>query len=134
MEAAAASTEIHVLAWSVALLLAQIVLQAVSIYDLGPSYLLGPRDQEQESRNPVAGRLKRALENLLETYPAYIALALALAITGKAGGIAATGAWVWLLARVVYLPLYAFGVPALRTLAWCISIVGLVMMLWQLMA
>ena len=134
MEAAAASTEIHVLAWSVVLLLAQIVLQAVSIYDLGPSYLLGPRDHEQESRNPAAGRLKRALENLLETYPAYIALALALAVTGKTGGIAATGAWVWLIARVVYLPLYAFGVPALRTLAWCVSIAGLVMMLWHLMA
>ena len=55
-------------------------------------------------------------------------------IQRKTGGIAATGAWVWLIARVVYLPLYAFGVPALRTLAWCVSIAGLVMMLWHLMA
>jgi uncharacterized MAPEG superfamily protein len=133
MEAAAASTEIIVLGWSVVLLLVQIILQAVSTYDLGP-YLLGPRDDNRQSGNVWAGRLKRALENLLETYPAFVALALALAVTGKTGGIAATGAWFWLAARVVYVPLYAFGVPAVRTLAWCVSIVGLLMMLVRLMA
>ncbi|MFC3206926.1 MAG: MAPEG family protein [Mesorhizobium sp.] len=132
MEAAAASTEITVLGWSVVLLLAQIILQAVSIYDLGP-YLLGPRDDNRQSGNIVAGRLKRALENLLETYPAFVALALALALTGKTGGMAATGAWLWLAARVVYVPLYAFGVPAVRTLAWVVSIVGILMMLARLM-
>lgn len=131
MEAAAASTEITVLAWSVVLLLVQIILQAVSTYDLGP-YLLGPRDEKRESSNVFAGRLDRALKNLLETYPAFVALALGLAVTGKVGGIAATGAWLWLAARVVYLPLYAFGVPALRTLAWVVSFVGLLMMLYRL--
>ena len=133
MEAAASSTEIAVLGWSVVLLLAQVLLQAVSTYDLGP-YLLGPRDDNRQSGNVMAGRLKRALENLLETYPAFVALALALAVTGKTGGIAATGAWVWLIARVVYVPLYAFGVPAVRTLAWVVSVVGLLMMLVRLVA
>jgi uncharacterized MAPEG superfamily protein len=133
MEAVTQSTEIAVLGWSVVLLLVQIVLQAVSTYDLGP-YLLGPRDDNRQSGNVWAGRLKRALENLLETYPAFVALALALAVTGKAGGIAATGAWVWLIARAVYVPLYAFGVPAVRTLVWVASIVGLLMMLVRLMA
>ena len=132
MEAAAASTEIAVLGWSVVLLLVQIILQATSTYDLGP-YLLGPRDDNRQSGNVMAGRFKRALENLLETYPAFVALALALVVTGKSGGIAATGAWVWLAARVVYVPLYAFGVPAVRTLVWCVSIVGLVMMLFRLL-
>ena len=133
MEAAASSTEIAVLGWSVVLLLAQVLLQAVSTYDLGP-YLLGPRDDNRQSGNVMAGRLKRALENLLETYPAFVALALALAVTGHTGGIAATGAWVWLIARVVYVPLYAFGVPAVRTLAWVVSVVGLLMMLVRLVA
>ena len=132
MEAAAASTEIAVLGWSVVLLLVQIILQATSTYDLGP-YLLGPRDDNRQSGNVMAGRFKRALENLLETYPAFVALALALVVTGKSGDIAATGAWVWLAARVVYVPLYAFGVPAVRTLVWCVSIVGLLMMLFRLL-
>ena len=46
---------------------------------------------------------------------------------------AATGAVVWIVARVVYVPLYALGIPVLRTLAWTISVVGLVMMLVHLL-
>ena len=76
----------------------------------------------------------RALKNLLETYPAFIALALALVVTGKTGGIGATGAWLWLLARVVYVVLYAAGIPVVRTLVWIASILGLVLMLIRLMA
>ncbi|MDW6022077.1 MAPEG family protein [Mesorhizobium sp. BAC0120] len=133
METAAASTEITVLIWSVVLLLAQIVAQAVAIYDFGPKYLFSSRDEERRP-NVLAGRLYRALKNLLETYPAFIALALALVVTGKAGGSAATGAWLWLAARVVYVLLYAAGVPVLRTLAWIVSFVGLLMMLARLAA
>ncbi|MBS3647939.1 MAPEG family protein [Pseudaminobacter sp. 19-2017] len=134
MEAVTASTEIVVLACSVVLLLVQVVLQAVSTYDLGPKYLLGPRDERRQSPNLIAGRLERALRNLLETYPAFVALALALVVTGDTGGIGAAGAWVWLAARVVYLVLYAAGVPVLRTLTWLVSVAGLLMMLFRLIA
>ena len=134
MEAAAASTEIAVLGWSVVLLLVQVVVQATATYDLGPKYLLGSRDEGRTSRSVIAGRLHRALRNLLETYPAFVALALALVVTGKAGGLGATGAWVWFAARILYVVLYAAGVPVLRTLIWLVSIIGLVLMLIKLMA
>lgn len=130
--AAATASEVTVLAWSVVLLLAQVMAQALATYDLGPWYLAGPRDEGRVSKSVLAGRLDRALKNLLETYPAFIALALALVVTGKAGGLGATGAWIWLAARVVYVPLYAAGVPGLRTAAWIVSIVGLVLILFQL--
>lgn len=130
---AAASVEITLLGWSVVLLFVQIIAQATASYDLGPTYLAGPRDEKRESRSVLAGRLKRALHNLLETYPAFIALALALAVTGKTGGIGATGAWLWLIARVVYVPIYASGIPVMRTLAWLVSLVGLVLMLFALL-
>lgn len=133
MNAIAMTTEITVLGWSVLLLLLQIVLQAGTSADLGPKYLFSPRDEERESSSVVSRRLKRALDNLLESYPAFVALALALAVTGKGGGTAATGAWLYLWARVAYLGLYAVGIPVVRTLVWMGSIVGLVMMLAQLM-
>lgn len=132
--AAAGSTEITVLAWSVVLLIVQVALQALATYDLGPKYLAGPRDERRAPRGIVAGRLARALRNLLETYPAFIALALALVVTGKAGGLGATGAWLWLIARVVYVPLYAAGVPGLRTVVWIVSVVGLALMLLRLVS
>ena len=133
MDAAAASTEIWVLGWSVALLLVQVALQATASYDLGPTYLLGPRDEKRESRNILAGRLKRALKNLLETYPAFIALVVALVVTGKTGGLAATGAMTWLVARIVFVPVYAAGIPVLRTLVWLVSALGLLLMLIRLL-
>jgi uncharacterized MAPEG superfamily protein len=133
MEAASASTEVWVLGWSAILLLVQICLQAVSTYDLGPAYLLGPRDEERRSGNVLAGRFERALRNMLETYPAFIAIVLALVITGKTGGIAATGAWIWLSARIAYVPVYALGVPVVRTALWLASALGLVLMLIRLM-
>jgi uncharacterized MAPEG superfamily protein len=133
MEAAAASTEIWVLGWSVALLLVQVGLQAVASYDLGPAYLLGPRDEKRKSKNILAGRFHRALKNLLETYPAFVALVLALAVTGKTGGLAATGALLWLAARIVFVPVYAAGIPVVRTLLWLVSAAGLVMMLIRLL-
>ncbi|MBU0583429.1 MAG: MAPEG family protein [Alphaproteobacteria bacterium] len=132
MEAVAASTEISVLAWSVVLLLAQIVLQASVLGDLTPGYLFSPRDEERKTNSVLAERLKRALHNLLETYPAFIALVVGLVATGKTGGMAATGALLWIICRVIYVVLYAAGVPVARTLIWLGSIIGLVMMLIQL--
>ena len=41
----------------------------------------------------------------------------------------AIGAWLWLGARVAYLPLYAMGVPVLRSLAWAAGLVGIVLVL-----
>lgn len=132
MEAAAASTEVWVLGWSAALLFVQVVLQATATYGLGPNYLLGSRDEKRQP-TVLAGRLERALKNMLETYPAFIALVVALAVAGKTGGIAATGAWIWLAARIVYVPVYAAGIPVVRTALWLISALGLVLMFARLM-
>ncbi|UZF90270.1 MAPEG family protein [Bosea sp. NBC_00550] len=133
MTALPMTTEITVLGWSVLLLLVQVVLQAGTSADLGPTYLFSPRDERREPQSIVAQRLKRALDNLLETYPAFVALALALTVTGKAGGIAATGAWLYLAARFVYVILYATGIPVVRTVVWLASVAGLAMMLWRLL-
>ena len=54
-------------------------------------------------------------------------------MSGKAGGLGATGAVIWFWARVVYVPVFAAGIPVLRTLVWTVSVIGLVMMLGRLM-
>ena len=41
---------------------------------------------------------------------------------------------VWLAARVVYLPLYAMGVPKVRTLVFLVSLAGLIAVIWPLLA
>ena len=134
MDAAAASTEIYILGWSAVLLLVQIVLQSGTAGDLGMAYLAGARDEQRQTRNPLSRRLDRALRNFLESYPAFVALVLALAVTGKTGGLGATGAWIYILARVAYVPIYAAGIAYVRTIVWLASIVGFVLMILRLMA
>lgn len=123
------SVELWVLAASVVLLFVHISWQGMSFTrDVGPGYNMGPRDTERPE-SARTGRLKRGLANYLETYPAFVALALALETTGQTGTVGAAGAVIWLVARIVYVPLYAFGVPRIRSLAWTASLVGLAVML-----
>lgn len=133
MEVAAGSTEIHLVAWSVILLLVHIVIQTLSLTrDGGLGYAMSNRDGDVEI-SPMTDRLTRGLRNFVETYAAFVGLALALAITGKTGGLGATGALIWFWARVVYVPVFAAGIPGLRTGVWTISIIGLILMLVRLM-
>ena len=128
------TTELTVLGWSVVLLIVFIVVQATTMTaSVGMDYNASNRDVGREPRGVTAPRAKRALANYLETYPAFVALALALAVTGKSGGIGASGAILWIVARALYLPIYVVGIPYIRTLAWLASIIGLVMMLVRLM-
>jgi uncharacterized MAPEG superfamily protein len=78
------------------------------------------------------GRSCRALGNYLENFTAFVAVALALIATQRTGGAGAIGATIWMLARIVYLPVYVFGIIYVRTAVWVISIIGLIMMLGRL--
>lgn len=119
------------LGWSVVLLLAQVCAQASTVTAaVGMSEAMRPRDGGNTPPTLLSGRLTRALANLLETYPAFVALALGLIVTNKASGLGVTGAQLWLAARVIYVPIYAAGIPVLRTGVWILSVVGLVMMLF----
>lgn len=116
-------------AWSTVLLLLHIVLQAVlATRELGPIWNAGPRDDGKVPEGIAAGRAARALSNFRETYPAFIALALALAIKGDPSGWGMAGAWIWAAARIVYIPLYLAGIPVIRSIVWTISLIGLVAM------
>ncbi len=124
------STELVVLALSVVLLFAHIALQGMlATRERGSNWNAGPRDGDAKPLGKLAGRAERASLNFRETWPAFVALALGLAVTGQTGGMGAFGAVLWLVARLVYIPLYLFGVPYVRSLAWIASAFGLVLML-----
>jgi len=126
--------ELTLLGWSVVLLVVAIMLQGqLATRELGVSWNAGPRDGDQQPKGALAGRAQRALDNFKESYPAFIALALALAVSGRTGGLGATGALLWFVARIVYHPLYLFGVPYLRSLVWVASMFGLLLMLIRLL-
>lgn len=126
-------TELLVLGLSTILLFVHNFAQGWSATrDTSPEYNMSARD-ERMPHSVLTGRLDRAKWNFLETYPAFVALALALAVSGQTGGWAAAGAWIWLGARIVYLPIYAAGVPVIRSLVFAVAMAGLLMMLGQLL-
>jgi uncharacterized MAPEG superfamily protein len=44
------------------------------------------------------------------------------------------GAQIYFWARLIYVPVYAAGIPVVRTLIWAVSIAGLVMVLLAALA
>jgi uncharacterized MAPEG superfamily protein len=126
-------TEIVMLGVSVALLLVQLFLQSVSAtLEMGGDYKAGPRDEARVLEGIFAGRADRAFRNLLETFPVFASLALALVVTGRNGGLGAFGAEAWVVTRLLYVPLYFIQIPFARSLVWFVSIFALGAMLVRL--
>jgi uncharacterized MAPEG superfamily protein len=129
------TTELTVLAWGTLLAFIHIGTAAqVRTRQYGSKWNMGARDEALPPALPLVGRLERAQANFFETFPLMIAAVLIVTIAGLTTRNTALGAWLWLGARVVYLPLYAMGVPVVRSLAWAVSLVGLVMVLWPALA
>jgi uncharacterized MAPEG superfamily protein len=80
----------------------------------------------------MAKRLDRAQANLFETLPIFIGAILIAHVSERADSLTALGAHLYLLGRIIYLPLYAFGLSPWRSLAWVASLVGLLMVIWRL--
>lgn len=126
--------EIRIAALGAVLLLVHIVIatQAKNM-QYGAKWNIGPRDEALAPPNPITGRLMRAQANFLETFPIAIVALLGVVLANKANSNTALGGWIWLGARVIYIPLYAAGVPVIRTIAWAASIVGLAMVVSPLL-
>ena len=97
--------------------------------ELGGKWNAGPRDAEVPPPGKLAGRLMRAQANLFETLPIFAAAVIMAHIAGKDGALTALGAHLYFFGRLIYLPLYAFGVPYIRSLVWLVAAAGLVMVL-----
>ena len=99
----------------------------------GRKWNVGARDEALPPPTPVTGRTMRAQANFEETFPIAIVALIGVVLANRTSALTALGGWIWLGARVVYLPLYAAGVPVIRTIAFVISMVGLGMVIWPLL-
>ncbi|MFN3878717.1 MAG: MAPEG family protein [Brevundimonas sp.] len=127
------TTELTYLALTLILALVQIFLPAgARTVEFGSKWNAGPRDETPAAKKPLTGRLERAEANLFETLPLFIGAVLIAHVIGAAGPLTLWGTALYFWARVVYVPLYAFGVPYVRSLVWVVSLAGLVMVLASL--
>ena len=99
----------------------------------GVGWNMGARDETMPPLDPRAGRLLRAQANLFETLPLFVAALLGAALLDRLGWKTEVGSLLYVVGRAIYLPLYAAGVPKVRTLVWTVSLIGLLMVWWALM-
>ena len=124
------ATEYWVLGWGCVLALVHVFAAVrAKTRQYGTKWNMGARDEALPPLEPVAGRLARAQANYFETFPVMIAAVLIAVESERTSDVTAAGAAIWLGARIVYLPLYAIGVPVVRTICFLVSVVGILMVL-----
>jgi uncharacterized MAPEG superfamily protein len=128
------TVELKILVWTLVLAFVQILLfDFARTGQYGLKWNTGPRDETMPALSPVAGRLSRAQYNLYETLPLFIGAVLVAQLAGRENAITAMGAQVYFWGRVVYVPLYAFGVRMLRSIVWLVSTAGLLAIFYALL-
>lgn len=126
------TTELALLAWAVVLGLVHVMATGhFTTRQHGLAYNMSPRD-EQKPLTGVGARVQRAFANYMQTFPFFAAAVLAAHAAGRHGWLTVGGAHLYFWARLVYVPLYAAGVPVARTVAFGASALGIVMILLAL--
>ena len=93
----------------------------------GYRWTASAREEPLQPLTGLAGRLERALKNFLETFPLFVALVLVAHLSGIHNQITELGSFLYLGGRIAYLPLYAFGVFLVRSLAWNVAAIGMLL-------
>jgi len=129
------SLELYALCLSIVLGLVQIVLAShAASLQRGYRWTASARDESVPPLTGIAGRLARAQANFLETFPFFAALVLAVQLTGSHGLLSQWGVLLYLAGRLAYLPLYAFGVYLVRSLAWNVAAAGIMLLLGSILS
>jgi uncharacterized MAPEG superfamily protein len=124
------TTELTFLALSTILGLVHIVAASHSgSLQRGHRWSASARDEPVDPLRGMAGRLERASKNFFETFPLFAAVVLANGVLARHNALTAWGAGLYFWGRVVYLPLYAAGIPLVRSLVWNVATAGILLSL-----
>ncbi|NCO85227.1 MAG: MAPEG family protein [Rhodobacterales bacterium] len=121
--------ELTILALAGLLQFAQMALYSVlANRQVPPGAAIGPRD------TPItligrAGRAQRAMNNHFEGLILFTIAVLVLHLADKGTGLTATLAWIYLAARLLYVPAYLLGLAPWRSLIWMVGWLASLLML-----
>ena len=126
--------ELLYLLWSVALTVVLVVLATLgAMQQVGLPKLAGNRDHMPEIEG-WAGRAERAHRNMLESLVLFAILVLAARALNVSNSLTVLGAQLFFWGRVAHAILYIAGITWVRTAAWAVSVVGLLLIFLQLIA
>ncbi|MFC3169353.1 MULTISPECIES: MAPEG family protein [Paracoccus] len=95
---------------------------------VGPRVAMGPRDDPPRLTG-TAGRLQRAMNNHFEGLILFTLAVVVVTLGGQSGSVTATCAWIYLLARIAYVPAYVFGWVPWRSAIWAVGFAATTVMI-----
>ncbi|PVA09353.1 hypothetical protein DC366_14635 [Pelagivirga sediminicola] len=128
--------ELTVLTLAALLQVVQFFLMAIPVnLELGPGKTMSPRDPGDiggpmaEQISAKSGRLVRALNNHFEGLILFTIACTVITVSGQSTALTATCAWIYLAARVAYVPAYYFGLVPWRSVIWGVGFGATALML-----
>ena len=95
------------------------------VKQVGAKAQMGPRD-DLPKPTPELARSRRALENLQETLPIFLVLAVLSIVLAEQGIVSLIGAWVYFIARVLHPVFYMRAMSPWRSISYLVGLIGLV--------
>ncbi len=87
--------------------------------ELGTGYTSSARDRPPSRQiSERTGRLQRAMNNHFEGLVLFTIAVVVVTLGGQSTGFTAASAWVYLGARILYVPAYAYGWRPWRSAIW----------------
>ena len=124
--------ELTLLIWAAALTILQMLVSALgSTSQIGLTTLAGNRDNLAETTG-WASRAQRAHRNMLESITVFTILVLSANVMSISNDMTVLGAQLFFWGRVAFSIIYLAGIPWIRTAAWGVSLVGLILIFFQL--
>ena len=124
--------ELSLLIWAAALTIVQMLVSALgSISQIGLPTLAGNRDNLTDTTG-WASRAQRAHRNMLESIAVFAILVLSANLMNISNDMTVLGAQLFFWGRVAFSIIYVAGIPWMRTAAWGVSFVGLILIFLQL--
>lgn len=97
--------------------------------DVGPKANAGTREGVEDRLSPTTQRLRRATANFVENLGPFLIAVVVVHLTGKTSALTAILAWVYVAARIVYVPAYALAWVPGRSLIWTVGALATVALL-----
>lgn len=123
--------ELTALTLAAILQMGQFILFAIPAnLELGTRYTGGSRDYAPETPlSKRTARLQRALNNHFEGLILFGIAVTVISISGQSSGLTTACAYAYLIARILYIPAYAYGLNPWRSLIWAVGFLSTLVIL-----
>lgn len=125
------TTELTVLTLAALLQITQFVVLSVRAnMELTPGYLLSARDRPpSREMSERTARMQRAFANHFEGLILFTIAVGVIQMSSQNTGFTGFCAWLYLTARIAYVPAYVLGLKPHRSLIWVVSLLAILLML-----